>query len=103
MLDRLFLYKIIFIFKLKLLAQKLETLAVTVFQVYRFLYLLFLEGATPTIASPTIFVQNIYIETVVTCTKFVVSCCYNFSNIPILLLAYDSTLCSTCGRGASFI
>ena len=47
-------------------------------------------GATPTIASLPIFVQNIYFETVVTCTKYEVSCCYTFSNIPTLLLAYNS-------------
>ena len=47
-------------------------------------------GATPTIASLAIFVENIYFETVVTCTKFEVSCCYSFSNITILLLAYNS-------------
>ena len=40
----------------------------------------------PTIASSPIVVQNIYIETVVTCKKFKVSCWYSFSNIPILLL-----------------
>ena len=49
-------------------------------------------GATPTKASSPIFVQNIYtyIQTVDTCTKFEVFCCYSFSNIPILLLAYNS-------------
>ena len=44
------------IFKLKLLVQKLTTLAITVFQIYKFLYLLYMGGATPTIASLPIFV-----------------------------------------------
>ena len=69
LLERLYLFKI-FIFKLKLLVQKLRTLAVTVIQIYRFLYLLYMGGATPTIASSPIFVQNIYI--------FILSCCYQF-------------------------
>ena len=80
----------IFIFKVKLLVQKLGTLAVTVIQIYRFLYLLYMGDATSTIASSLNFVQNINIETVVTCTKFEVSCCYSFSNIQILLLAYKN-------------
>ena len=89
MLVRLFLSKI-FIFKLKLLIHKLGTLAVTVFQIYKkYSYLLYIVGATPTIA-PHFFFQNIYIETVVTCTKFKVSCCYSFSDIPILLFTYNS-------------
>ena len=87
--DCLFLSEI-FIIKLKLLVQKLGTLAVAVFQIYRFSYLLYMGGAMPTIASLAIFVQNIYIETVVTCIKFEISCCYSFSKIPILLLAYNS-------------
>ena len=53
-------------------------------------------GATPTIANLSIVVQNIYIETVVTCTKFEVSYC-SFSNIPILLLVYN--ISHICGRG----
>ena len=56
LLDRLFLSKI-FIFKLKLLVQK----SVTVFQIYRFLYLLYMGDVISTIASLPIFVQNIYI------------------------------------------
>ena len=55
----------VFIFKLKLIVQKLGTLAVTVVQIYRFSYLLYMGGATPIIGSSPIFVQNIYIETVV--------------------------------------
>ena len=55
-----------------LLVQKLATLVVTVFQIYRFLYLLYMGGATPTIASSPIFVQNIYIETVQNFRYFVV-------------------------------
>ena len=47
-------------------------------------------GATPTIASSPIFLQNIYIGTVVTSIKFDVSCYYSFANIPILLLTYNS-------------
>ena len=66
LLDRLFLFK----FKLKILVQKLGTLAVTIFQIYKFLYLFYMGSATPIIASSLIFVQNIYIQTVVTCTKF---------------------------------
>ena len=55
LLYRLFLFKI-FIFKLKLLVQKLRTLAVTLFQIYRFLYLLYMVGATPTILFITLFI-----------------------------------------------
>ena len=87
LIDRLFLSKI---FKLKLLVQKLGTPALTVFQIYRSLYSLYVGDETPTIASTPIFAKNIYVETVGTCKKFEVSCCYSFSNIPILLLAYNS-------------
>ena len=54
------------------------TLTVTVFQISRFSCILYMGGATPTIASLAIFVQNIYIETIVACIKFEVSCCYSW-------------------------
>ena len=104
LLECLFFFNI-FIFKLKLLVQKLKTLAVIVFQIYRFSYSLCMGGATPTIANSPNFVKNIYIKTVVTCTTWVcileVSCCYSFSNKHILLLAYNNRWYSICGRGTS--
>ena len=64
-----------------LFVQKLGPLSVIVFQIYRFSYLLYMAGATSTIASSPIFVQNIYIETVVTFAKFRITYCKNFKKI----------------------
>ena len=80
LLDRLFLFKII-VFKLKLT----QLFRYTDFRIY---FALLMGGAMRTIVSSPIFVQNIYIVTVVNCTKFKISCCYIFFNKPILL-AYN--------------